>query len=185
MNSRNNILQSIADAGYPEVAKPKQYLHSIDYHNIVHSFVEVCRRIGSDMIIVNSHDQAMNCFLRMKDSFSANHVDEKMEKESIDILLIESRLAVAENGAVWLDETEMTQRSAPFACEHLCVIIDVKNIVANMHEAYFRLKTIYPLCTYPGFGVFIAGPSKTADIEQTLVIGAQGAKKHTIILITS
>jgi L-lactate dehydrogenase complex protein LldG len=185
MVSRNKILQAIADAGYPEVTKPKYSLEIIDYQHLVDLFIDVSKRVGADTIIVNSYDDAMGYFQKMRGGTKTNQDEENQNADDYEILLLESRLAVAENGAIWLDESEMTQRVVPFACEHLIVIVNAQNIIANMHDAYSRLKTIYPLSEYPGFGVFIAGPSKTADIEQTLVIGAQGAKKHTIILITS
>jgi L-lactate dehydrogenase complex protein LldG len=48
-----------------------------------------------------------------------------------------------------------------------------------MHEAYERISF-----RGRGFGTFIAGPSKTADIEQSLVIGAHGPKELTIVLVS-
>ncbi|MNW08326.1 Lactate utilization protein C [compost metagenome] len=47
-----------------------------------------------------------------------------------------------------------------------------------MHEAYQKIAdSVY------GFGTFIAGPSKTADIEQSLVLGAHGPKNMTVFIL--
>ena len=98
--------------------------------------------------------------------------------EPVDLFIAESKLGVAENGCLWFDENILKQRISSFACQHTLLIIDHKNLVPTMHQAYQKLKI-----EETGYGVFIAGPSKTADIEQSLVIGAQGSISNTIILI--
>ncbi len=72
----------------------------------------------------------------------------------------------------------MKERAICFISEELVILLDRKNIVNNMHEAYKRIE----INSY-GYGVFISGPSKTADIEQALVMGAQAARGVTVILI--
>ena len=71
----------------------------------------------------------------------------------------------------------MGHRAAPFLTEHLVVILERERIVRNMHNAYEQISI-----DEEGFGIFIAGPSKTADIEQSLVIGAHGPKRHTVLI---
>lgn len=97
--------------------------------------------------------------------------------ENIDVAIIPTSLAVAENGAVWVTEKDSIHRVLPFITQHLVVVVERQHIVKNMHEAYSKIKI-----DGTGFGVFIAGPSKTADIEQALVIGAQGARSFTLVL---
>ena len=98
--------------------------------------------------------------------------------EDIELTVTSAHFAVAENGAVWVTEELIKQRVLPFICQHLAVVVDVKNIVPTMHEAYQKIgNSVY------GFGTFIAGPSKTADIEQSLVLGAHGPRSMTVFLL--
>jgi L-lactate dehydrogenase complex protein LldG len=93
----------------------------------------------------------------------------------VEVLEIDGAFGVAENGAIWLTEEALPHRVAPFICQHL--VIHVQKIVPNMHAAYEELSN-----QTTGFGLFLAGPSKTADIEQSLVIGAHGARSLTVVI---
>lgn len=105
-------------------------------------------------------------------------VDEAKDLDGTDVGIIEGQLGVAENGCVWIPQT-MKEKAVCFISENLVIILDKQNIVDNMHEAYKRIgfDTAY------NFGTFISGPSKTADIEQALVMGAQAARSLTVIVL--
>lgn len=96
--------------------------------------------------------------------------------EKPDFFIYESMLGVAENGALWCQNLG-TNREKLFMCNDLIIKIKAENIVANMHQAYEKISF-----DNREFGTFIAGPSKTADIEQSLVIGAHGAMSLTIFV---
>jgi L-lactate dehydrogenase complex protein LldG len=98
--------------------------------------------------------------------------------QDVEIAVLKAHFGVAENGAVWLTEELMGNRVLPFICQHLMIALSIKDIVANMHKAYERIGG-----NSYGFGAFIAGPSKTADIEQSLVMGAHGPKTMTVFLM--
>ena len=99
----------------------------------------------------------------------------------IDYAIVDAEFGVAENGAVWIPESKKAHRSVLFIVQHLIVILDKTKIVKNMHEAY-KLLGAEDTFSKPSFGTFISGPSKTADIEQSLVIGAHGPRSHTVYL---
>lgn len=99
--------------------------------------------------------------------------------EDVELAVIRAHFAVAENGAVWLTDEVMGQRILPFICQHLAVIVEAPSIVPTMHEAYAKIGD----ADY-GFGVFIGGPSKTADIEQSLVMGAHGPITMTVFIVS-
>ncbi|HEY4324035.1 MAG TPA: LUD domain-containing protein [Mucilaginibacter sp.] len=98
--------------------------------------------------------------------------------ENVEVAIINAHFGVAENGAVWVSHDQMGNRAVPFICQHLAVIINEDNIVPTMHEAYHHRA----LRNY-NYGAFIAGPSKTADIEQSLVLGAHGPKSMTVFVL--
>lgn len=111
-----------------------------------------------------------------------NEINSTMEAsllETIDRAYIEGSMGVAENGSVWLYEHQIKNRLLPFICQHLVICLNVNKIVPNLHEAYKQIDV-----AKEGYGVFLAGPSKTADIEQSLVIGAHGARSLLVYLIS-
>jgi L-lactate dehydrogenase complex protein LldG len=97
---------------------------------------------------------------------------------SITLAVLPGKFAVAENGAVWLTDSDMGDRALPFITEHLALVISEDTILPTLHHAYERIES-----SPYNLGTFIAGPSKTADIEQSLVLGAHGAKSLIVFLI--
>jgi L-lactate dehydrogenase complex protein LldG len=96
----------------------------------------------------------------------------------VDFAVLPGRIAVAENAAVWVTGDDVPHRVIFFIAQHIALVVPAGNVVHNMHEAYSRIRF-----EGSGFGCFISGPSKTADIEQSLVIGAHGARSITIFLL--
>ncbi len=98
--------------------------------------------------------------------------------ESLEVAILDGQFGVAENGAIWLEDTQLGLPALPFATEHLVIVLD-RNLLENtMHQGYDKIAA-----AHSGFGLFLAGPSKTADIEQSLVIGAQGARSLRVVLV--
>lgn len=102
---------------------------------------------------------------------------DKVVLEGVDLAVLRGEFAVAENAAVWVPEANMLHRALPFIAQHLLLVVAAAQVVNTMHEAYQHLdrQTL-------SYGVFISGPSKTADIEQSLVMGAHGARSLTVVL---
>ena len=112
----------------------------------------------------------------------ANYIDSVKEDahslEDVDWAIIPAHFGVAENGAMWVTDSLIQYRVLPFITQQLAVVVSKATIVYNMHQAYDKIAG-----TNYEFGVFIAGPSKTADIEQSLVLGAHGPKAMTVFIL--
>ncbi len=104
--------------------------------------------------------------------------DDPHDLENVDFVIYPGKFAVAENGAVWLTDQDLKHRVIFFITQFLVLVVPRGSLVSNMHEAYARAKV-----PTPGFGLFLSGPSKTADIEQSLVIGAHGCRELQVYLV--
>jgi len=109
-------------------------------------------------------------------------IDDPHELADLDLAVLPGEFAVAENGAIWVTDEHVPHRVAYFIAQHLVLVVPAGAIVDHMHDAYRRLGDEQAL-SQPRFGAFISGPSKTADIEQSLVVGAHGARSLTVFLI--
>ncbi|MBQ6203519.1 MAG: LUD domain-containing protein [Prevotella sp.] len=96
-----------------------------------------------------------------------------------DVGIIRGMFGVAENGCIWIPQ-QMKEKAVCFISENLIILMPKSQIVNNMHEAYKRIEFDKQ---YDGYGTFISGPSKTADIAQVLVMGAQAARSVTVLLM--
>jgi L-lactate dehydrogenase complex protein LldG len=136
-----------------------------------------CIASEADKIISDKFSYALDFTNEtVRSKFSASVSLQELEKT--EFAVFEGNFGVAENGAVWLEDKDLPVRILPFIVRHLILKLNASKIVPTMHEAYSQIRL-----NETGYGVFIAGPSKTADIEQSLVYGAHGAVELTVLLI--
>ena len=100
------------------------------------------------------------------------------ELNDVEVGIVRSPIGVAEAGAVWLTEAELVVNALGVLSQHLVVLLDPAAIVETMHDAYGRIDL-----TASSYGVFMAGPSATGDIEGVIIHGAQGARSMTVLLL--
>jgi len=163
MSSKNKILQNIQKfQNKEELDIQTNFSHHTD---ILDQFIANASLAGAKV--------------SLSDKNSCDDKLMELTKELDDFFIYESSLGVAENGALWCHNLS-TDRKKLFLTNDLIIIIKKENLVANMHQAYEKISF-----DNGAFGTFIAGPSKTADIEQSLVLGAHGAMGLDIIVINS
>jgi ykgG family protein len=170
---------------------PENPVEGIKYQDVVQQFIDMSRNVGSEVIEAKADDD-INELIRkaypvaevlasnvdgVKADINPDIVSEAQDLNGTDVGIIEGDIAVAENGCVWVPQT-MKERVVCFISENLVILVHRDKIVNNMHEAYKKIHM-----TDYGYGCFISGPSKTADIEQALVMGAQAARGVTVIII--
>ncbi len=189
MGSREKILQEIQLANTELLVNTEiAEVIGITFSNKQEQFINVLQSIGGKVIVVNDSTE-IDVFLnnekqagkRIATVLNEEVIDlTKEELYTIDIACIKGGIAVAENGTIWVTEKNMGNRMLPFSTEQLIIVIEAENIVNNMHEAYAAIDI-----QENGYGVFIAGPSKTADIEQSLVIGAHGPTDLIVFILNN
>ena len=170
---------------------PETSIDGIKYENTIEQFIEMSHKVGSEVIEAKAGED-LNELIRkaypeaqvlasnvkgIKVYLNPDMVSEAQDLNGTDVGIVEGDIAVAENGCVWVPQT-MKERVVCFVSENLVILVHRDKIVNNMHEAYRRIHM-----TEYGYGCFISGPSKTADIEQALVMGAQAARGVTVIII--
>ena len=99
------------------------------------------------------------------------------ELDCLDLCVLRAEFAVVENGAVWHVPSTPRERLAALLAQHLFVVVDTTELVPTLHQAYDRIDLAETT-----FGWFLCGPSKTADIEQSLVLGAHGPRTMSLVL---
>lgn len=192
MTSREQILAKVLSNQPNTLPLPSDLTTAFPAANPQEAFAKVLTTIGGNFVEVKDYSAIKNY---INEYFSGQRVISTLPElaeisehgwenqdphsyANVDLAVITAHFGVAENAALWITENLMHQRAVPFICQQLAVVISKKDIVQTMHDAYDKIGT-----SEYGFGSFIAGPSKTADIEQSLVLGAHGPKGMTIFAL--
>ncbi|MFY4841427.1 LutC/YkgG family protein [Aliarcobacter butzleri] len=195
MTSKEKILNSIRENNIVKDVKLPSYENfGIKFDNKFETFSTMLESVGGKALVIEKEDLdktikelypyekviASNVDFCSLGNFDSNLQDDAHNLKDIDLAIVKGNFAVAENGAIWMKDESNRHRSLYFIAQNIVIVINENEIVNNMHEAYEKLSF-----EKAGFGVFISGPSKTADIEQSLVIGAHGPKSGYVIFIKS
>ena len=206
---KEDFLNKLRKNTHVQYDMPDLKIDGIQYVDILQQFIEMTKAVGGH-VIEASKDDDPNDLVRMAypdaEVFATNLPEIELSKlvnnaagkcnpdrvklrnpdtvaeanglNGTDVGIVRGQIGVAENGCVWIPQT-MKEKAMLFISEYLVIFLDRDGIVDNMHEAY----DVIEMDPRYNFGTFISGPSKTADIEQALVMGAQAARGVTVVLI--
>ncbi len=196
MTSRQAILQALRRAALAPTPVPEWTGRAMRFDDPVAKFLEMVRAVAGtpvrvpDLAAADAAVRGLEAWKRARltaslvpgvgrSTVDLEAVAAPQDLADLEVAVVGGGPAVAENGAVWIPGSRLGRHRAIFViAEHLVLVVKAGDVVHTMHEAYDRIRL-----ERPGWGSFVSGPSKTADIEQALVIGAHGARSCAVVVI--
>jgi L-lactate dehydrogenase complex protein LldG len=194
MSSKDGILEKIKQNQPSSISElPDLGALGLDIYDNPDKYKAILKGIGGDFVEVKDYEEVIShinnnydpekrkitTLPELEEIASTNWTnDDPHSLENVELTIVKAHFGVAENAALWVTDELLGQRASVFIAQYLAIVVNKKDIVPTMHQAYERIGN-----QEYGFGTFIAGPSKTADIEQSLVLGAHGARGLTVFLM--
>lgn len=191
MSYKNELLEKLRRNTREQYDMPTADVQGITYADTVQQFIEMSRTVGANVVVAKPGD-SLDSIVRSaypdakviasampELSIATLNPDTVYDAQALngtDVGVVAGQVGVAENGCIWIPQP-MKEKAVCFISEYLVIVLPKSGIVNNMHEAYARIQM-----PATGLGTFISGPSKTADIEQALVMGAQAARGVTVVI---
>ena len=191
-NYKNELLDKLRRNTREQYDMPASDIKGITYADTIEQFISMSHTVGSNVVVAKegeslddivrkAYPEARQIASNLPEltiaTVNPDTVHEAQDLNGTDVGVVMGQIGVAENGCVWIPQA-MKEKAVCFISEYLVIVLPKEAIVNNMHEAYERIEM-----PATGLGTFISGPSKTADIEQALVMGAQAARGVTIVIV--
>ncbi len=205
-SSKERILKKIRDALIHSTPEPFTQIEGSEIYKPVTDtleirFAEEFTKINGQFVYCESQTELINAFSTLsiekkwnklvawedellkifnENSFSGISSDTNIEDADVGITLCES--LIARTGSILMCSQQSSGRAlSVFPPVHICVAF-TDQLVDDIRDALNLLKEKYPDQT-PSMINLITGPSRTADIEKTLVLGAHGPKEIFVFLV--
>lgn len=193
MPAKDEILKKLRSQIVEQVTLPDLEGDWIEYEDPIAQFSQTLEAVGGSCVETSLEevpkrlsgfeewqkaDRIFSAVPSVPGTVELDQEEEPHDLENLDFVVYPGEFAVAENGAIWVTDQQLKHRVVFFITQFLVLVVPKEQILHNMHEAY--AKATVP---QPGFGLFLSGPSKTADIEQSLVIGAHGCRELQVYLV--
>ena len=192
MSSRDDILTSIR-SNLPHLDRPLPYVPMFDDDSpadLLNAFKVNLHRMGGVLLdppVVGDvlapakakiADAKVVCSLvpEIAGNKDIAGVTTPADLADVDFAIVRASFAVAETGSVLLSDADLNVNAVAYLAQHLIVLLDPADIVANVHHAYRR-----PEFRERHYACFHTGPSATADIEGVLIHGAQGVRSLSVL----
>ena len=194
MSSRDDILASIR-ANLPRLDRKLPLVPLFDDHpaaSLLAAFKDNLERMGGGFLdppaagdpLAPIREKIANAKIicsvvpEIAGTRDIGEVKAAQELADVDFGIVRASFAVAETGSVLLSDADLRVNAVAYLAQHLIVLLDPADIVANLHHAYRR-----PEFRERHYASFHTGPSATADIEGVLIHGAQGVRSLSVVPI--
>lgn len=161
-------------------------------------FIERARRLGSEVITLGRQDQAPAAvagwlaergleprgavwpgLAHLPWRAAGLALDPRAAAGGDPVGITGAFAAIAETGTLMLLSGPATPASVSLLPETHVAILRQDRIVATMEQAFARMRARGPA---PRAVNFVSGPSRTADVEQTITVGAHGPRRVLVVL---
>lgn len=191
MSSKDEILKKLSADGMPEYPRPEADFTPQRFDDPAATFAERLEAAGGkavrmqpgetlDEVVRRCYPDARTIASVLPEltlvTLDPDSVEDPRCLVDVDLGVVAGAFGVAENGAVWIAQ-DIRHKALYFGATALVIVVPKDAVVDTMHEAVVR-----PEVDDFGYGCFVSGPSKTADIEQALVFGAHGPMSVTVVI---
>jgi len=179
IDARQRLFQTMLETQLASVA------HINNAEQIGDAVGSYLRSLNLEKVICTGSDKIFDAV-----DWEAAHIARKVGRATGDdpISLSHADVAAAETGTLFLLSSAANPTSLNFLPEHHIVVVRAVNISGSYEDAWEQIRKITGSDRQGGVQIprtvnLISGPSRTGDIEQTIIMGAHGPRRLHVIVI--
>lgn len=138
-----------------------------------------------DIIAHNNNFDSIYCYdyhlLKSIDCLKTPVIRDINQIETMKVGLTRCEFLIARHGSIMVSSNQLSGRKMNIMPEIHLVVAYTSQLVADIKQAIIQIRAKYSVL--PSMISIISGPSRTADIEKTLILGAHGPKELYLFLI--